>query len=368
MADWDNCAHHNTPKRTKIWGAIEYMEARNIPHYKANVFDHFEVSQRQGWAMISEGSVDRRHHNTDGPERRGRPHVIINQQVKEMDRLICEEGFEARKLNWIDLGFEAGVEGVSKRTIACTMGNTMEYSRCIACQKKWCNKSTTMSCKSWAEVMIAHYPQPKDWYSVRFSDEVHWAVGPQGSVYVTHQPGEQYCSDCIQVRDEKDEREKEIKRVHAWAAVGHNFKSDLLFYEIASNTNGKMTQRGYIDQILEPVVKPWLECGDVFVLEEDGNSGHGPGKNNIVRKWKDDNKPTYYFNCYSSPDFAPIKNCCQPPKQYIKKFPHWDEQDTRELALEGWEKISQKFINDRVETMPKRLQDCIDIDGQMTGW
>jgi hypothetical protein len=38
-----------------------------------------------------------------------------------------------------------------------------------------------------------------------------------------------------------------MKRVHAWAAVGHNFKSDLIFYEISSNTNGKITQRGYID-------------------------------------------------------------------------------------------------------------------------
>jgi hypothetical protein len=36
-----------------------------------------------------------------------------------------------------------------------------------------------------------------------------------------------------------------MKRVHAWAAVGHNFKSDLIFYEISSNTNGKITQRGY---------------------------------------------------------------------------------------------------------------------------
>jgi hypothetical protein len=76
----------------------------------------------------------------------------------------------------------------------------------------------------------------------------------------------------------------------------------------------------------------------------------------------------HYFNCHSSPDLTPIENCWQPPKQYVKKFPHWDEINTRELALEGWDKISQSFINERVEAMPKRLQDCIDMDGQMTGW
>jgi hypothetical protein len=192
-------------------------------------------------------------------------------------------------------------------------------------------------------------------------------IGPQGSIYITRKPGERYCSDCIQQRDEKDDKQKEMKKVHAWAAIGKDFKSDLVFYDVG-NTNGKMTQRGYIDQILEPVVKPWLERGDHFILEEDGDSVHGPGKSNIVRKWKDDSKLQYYFNCHSSPDLAPIENCWQPPKQYVKKYPHWDESNTRELAVEGWERVSQSFINERVNSMPKRLQDCIDMDGQMTGW
>jgi hypothetical protein len=53
---------------------------------------------------------------------------------------------------------------------------------------------------------------------------------------------------------------------------------------------------------------------------------------------------------------------------YAKKFPHWNEQDTRELALEGWEKVSQNFINNRINSMPQRIQDCIDLEGQMTAW
>jgi hypothetical protein len=129
-----------------------------------------------------------------------------------------------------------------------------------------------------------------------------------------------------------------------------------------------MTQKDYINQILEPVVKPWILSGHHFVLEEDGDSGHGPGKNNIVRTWKQMNNLNHYFNCHSSLDLSLIENCWQPPKQYVRKFPHWNEVDTRELALEGWDKVSQDFINTRIETMPQRLQDCIDMDGQMTGW
>ncbi|KAH7394815.1 hypothetical protein BKA66DRAFT_567205 [Pyrenochaeta sp. MPI-SDFR-AT-0127] len=265
------------------------------------------VSKRQGWAMISPSSVDRRHHRSEAGERRGRPSLISNEQLKEMDRIIKEVGFEARKLTWLELAFEAGVEGVSARTISRAMGNTMSYSKCIACQKRWVNDSTACARKSWASAMLQRYPDAEDWHRVRFSDEVHWAIGPQGSIYITRQPGERYCSNCIQQRDERDDHEHNLKRVHAWAAIGYNFKSALTFYEILSNTNGKMTQRAYIDQILEPVVKPWLERGDNFVLEEDGDSGHGPSKNNIARQWKDLHRLKSYFNCHPSPDLAPIK-------------------------------------------------------------
>ncbi|KAI9668715.1 MAG: hypothetical protein M1829_005255 [Trizodia sp. TS-e1964] len=96
-----------------------------------------------------------------------------------------------------------------------------------------------------------------------------------------------------------------------------------------------MSQQGYIDQILEPIVKPWIQSGADFVLEEDGDSGHGPGKSNIVKTWKENNKLEHYFNCSSSPDLSPIENCWLPPKQHVWKFPHWDDATTKELIYEG---------------------------------
>ena len=64
-----------------------------------------------------------------------------------------------------------------------------------------------------------------------------------------------------------------------------------------------MSLQVYIDQILEPVVKPWLLEKQDFVLEEDGDSGHGKAKNrNIVRRWKEENNLEKFFNSASSPD------------------------------------------------------------------
>jgi len=56
-------------------------------------------------------------------------------------------------------------------------------------------------------------------------------------------------------------------------------------------------------------------------------------------------------------------------KACMSKFTHWEVEETRELALEAWHKgVSQEAINKLVESMPKRLQAVIDMEGRMTGY
>jgi hypothetical protein len=72
-----------------------------------------------------------------------------------------------------------------------------------------------------------------------------------------------------------------------------------------------------------------------------------------------------------SPDLSPIENCWQPPKMHTRKIPHWDDQTTRDLMQEGWQELSQKWINAQVDTMVDRLKDCLDLnkaDGDTTGY
>ncbi len=129
-----------------------------------------------------------------------------------------------------------------------------------------------------------------------------------------------------------------------------------------------MSQKVYKEQILEPIVKPWLDAGQSFVLEEDGDSGHGPNKFNLVRTWKQEHKLKQYFNCASSPDLAPIENCWQPVKDHLRKYPHWDDSTMKGLVYEGWSYVPQKFINKSVRSMPDRLKAVIEGEGKMTGY
>ena len=225
--------------------------------------------------------------------------------------------------------------------------------------------------------MLQRYPHFIDWQHVRFSDEVHFGWGPEGRKLIIRPLGRiwkghpQYI---FQKETRSRENSDDLKRVHYWGAVGYNFKSPLIRYEVPSNTNGKMTHQVYIESILEPVVAEWCLEKEPWCLEEDGDSGHGlKSQNNPVERWKhahgmskdSSTIHTYYANCRASPDFAIIEDTWQYPKQYVRKRPHSDDDIVDELVREAWDQIPQDWINRLVDSIPQRLQDCIQSKGQL---
>tara|TARA_R110002003_G_scaffold699_2_gene21083 strand:- start:3774 stop:4625 length:852 start_codon:yes stop_codon:yes gene_type:complete len=273
----------------------------------------YNVSKTRGWAILAENSQadDRKlKNNPERPETRGRKPLLSARQLKQADRFLQDAGWDARVLTWEQLAHKLDF-GVSGRTMKRALGS-LDYRKCIACTEGWVSARNA---------------------------------------------------------EKRRDDEKHFESAHTWAAVGHKFKSALSFYNVPGNKNGNLTLTVYRDQIPEPLVKPWLDRGDRFILEEDNDSGHGGGsKNNIVVRWKEKHELDHYFNCSLSADLSPIENCWQPPKQYMKKYPYWDEFEKRELAHEGWQMVSQDFINERVGSMLKRLQTCLEMDGRMTGY
>jgi hypothetical protein len=129
-----------------------------------------------------------------------------------------------------------------------------------------------------------------------------------------------------------------------------------------------MSQEKYRTEILDKVVKTWIDEGRDFILEEDGDSGHGPSRHNPVRTWKEQHGLNYFFNSPASPDLLPIENAWSVLKAYIRKYEHWDIQTVIELAEEGWNSLSQETIDRWIESMPERMKQVIKLDGKMTGW
>lgn len=72
----------------------------------------------------------------------------------------------------------------------------------------------------------------------------------------------------------------------------------------------------------------------------------------------------FYCNCHDSPNLASIVNCWQPVKQTLCKFPRWDDATIKKLIYDGWTHVTQKFINEKVASMPERLQAVKDGEGR----
>ena len=328
--------HHPTPKKAQIIGTVGFLHDHKIPFYKADIFRHFGISSRRGWQILHDGR-ERRHLET---ETRGRKKLLTPADLLAMESIIWQYGFEARALSWQGLALEAGISGISSRTIERAMG-TLNYRKCIACEKGFVSPSSAKRRVRDAQLALQYRPRPEDWHDVRWSDEVHFSICSQGKIRIIRKPGERYCPDCIHHHEETPA--SEIRRYHAWAAIGWDFKSELHFYEVPTNTNGKMSLQIYRDEILEKVVAVWLSRGDIFVLEEDGDSGHGGGntrKSNIVKDWKVQHGLKHYFNTPGSPDLSPIENCWRAVKQYIRANSRLGS-DLQQLAIEGWKKISR---------------------------
>ncbi|CAI6087300.1 unnamed protein product [Clonostachys chloroleuca] len=315
---------HNTPKKARIRGAYEFLRAKGLSFHKTELFDFFHISQRSGNRILAAGSSRRRHNNPDLQETRGRPSKLSEGDLDKLERLYDEEGFEAKALPWTAAAIEAGIETeITDQTIRSRAASRGLYKRLAA------------------EVAFTTA------YNVIFSDECHFGYGDEGRYYIARKRGTR--SDPLNIQERLQPEEGDKKRLHGWAGIGYEFKSPL-------------------KDILESYVKRWIEEGRSFVLEEDGDSGHGPGKSNPVRTWKEEYSLESFFNCPRSPDLPPIENCWLVPKAYIRKYPHWDLDTLHDLVEEGWEQLSQSTINRWVESMPQRLRDVIKMEGKMTNW
>lgn len=157
--------------------------------------------------------------------------------------------------------------------------------------------------------MTKEYPRLKNQYYIRFSDKVYFKYSLQGKLHIICKLGEQYYLDCIQ--ENKKPNKKNKKRYHCWATLGNNFKSDIYFYKVPKNTNEKISQKIYINQIFLPIIKLQIKVPYDFILKEDSDLSHKSRKSNIVHTQKKTKDLDFYFNYYSLSDLILIKNSQQ---------------------------------------------------------
>ena len=365
--------HYDTPHRCKIKGVFEYFAKTNrvlSQNEKHEIFRVMDASKTSGYEILN-GSDRTRHNDSARPnETRGRNPIITGAQVAEADKILEEaENAEDKSFTWETLGVEINTEACPQ-TVQQTLQTNLQYHKRLPPVKEYVTSRVAEMRLKFCHDMLALRPESKDWRNVRFSDEHHDGFGSIGRVWIIRKSdrARRIASNNVQRRDSQSSQ-KDKNRLHVWAAVGYNFKSELFFYEIPSNKNGKMTLQGYIE-ILERFngVKDWLERDEDFVLEEDRDGGHGTDATNIVRTWKQQHRLPYYFNVFESPDLSVIENVFQSLKKATRKQAVWDVATLKTEMIRAWEETPQKWINSLVDSMPQRLHDVIRAEGAITGW
>jgi hypothetical protein len=114
--------------------------------------------------MISKNrpSARTRYNNPTLPETCSRNPKISKAQIKRIDNFIQNQGFEARILTWKQLAEACKIEGPSEQTIQRAIGNSIYYSKYIACQKAWVLLSAIQNQLHFAiNKMLCKYPTPE---------------------------------------------------------------------------------------------------------------------------------------------------------------------------------------------------------------
>lgn len=97
--------------RAKVRGLVQFCERTGIEYVKKDLFRTSNVSTGQGHEFLCNDLSSRRLRNDPNQkESRGRLCVINAEKLREMERILQEEGIESRAMTWELLGYEVGLE------------------------------------------------------------------------------------------------------------------------------------------------------------------------------------------------------------------------------------------------------------------
>ncbi|KAM9881620.1 HMG box protein [Verticillium dahliae] len=80
--------HHQTPTKSRILGAIEYMERYKIPYFKRRLFALNGVPVRTGNRILKEHRDRRLYNDPQRLETRSRPRSLTPRDLELIEQLI----------------------------------------------------------------------------------------------------------------------------------------------------------------------------------------------------------------------------------------------------------------------------------------
>ncbi len=88
---------YDTPHRSRVQGAHEFLVAKGIQHGEHDIFEFFFVTQRSGYRMIEPGAPSRTYANSGALEICSRKKKVISAKVREADAILQDDELGLKK-------------------------------------------------------------------------------------------------------------------------------------------------------------------------------------------------------------------------------------------------------------------------------
>ncbi|GFW81225.1 transposable element Tcb2 transposase [Trichonephila clavipes] len=194
----------------------------------------------------------------------------------------------------------------------------------------------------------------QDWACVLFSDESRFSLSSDcRRQLIWSESGTAYRPENIQEKDRYP-----TCSIIVWAGIMINGRTRL--HVVA---NGTMTGQRYIDEVLLPHVCLFRGAvGDKFVFMDDNATCH---RTLAVQDCLDSEGIQRLVWPARSPDLNPIENVWDALGRQVagRNYPPTNKNTLIRALTEEWDKLPQELLDNVVQSMVRRVECCITLNG-----
>lgn len=280
----------------------------------------------------------------------GRPRATQAREDRLLRRSAVQDPAEPSRavaINWLRaIGHRVSMSTIYRRIRSFGLRSYRPYFRLPLTEQ---HKATR---RQWSQDR-QHWDQ--EWEEIVFSDESRFCLWhSDGRLRVRRPRGQRQNLQFVQRR-----HTALTPGVMVWGAIHHGGRSPLVFVP------GTLNARRYIDNILEPVVLPFLQNLPGAVFQQDNARPHTA---NVTLDFLAENN----VNCLPwpprSPDLNPIEHVWDMMDKRLRRLPHPPNtlEELRQQLQVAWEELPQEAIDNLISSMPRRVAECLRARGDVT--